>query len=83
MAKRMVRLNAENTVINIELWSDYAPESNTLKNLIGSVVLGDVYNPIDKHFYRNGEKILTQIEQKLADAEAALAVLGVSNDELL
>ena len=83
MAKGMARLNAENTVINMELWSDYAPESNTLKNPVGFVMLGDVYNPIDKHFYRDGEKILTETEQRLADAEAALAVLGVSNDELL
>ena len=83
MAKGMSRLNAENVVINMESWSDYAPESDTLKNPIGAVTMGDIYNPTDKRFYRDGEMILTETEQKLADAEAALAVLGVSNDELL
>ena len=83
MAKGMARLNTNNIVINMESWSDYAPESNTLKNPIGSITMGDVYNPIDKRFYRDGKMILTETEQRLADAEAALAVLGVSNDELL
>ena len=83
MAKGMARLNANNIVVNMESWSDYTPESDTLKNPIGSITMGDVYNPIDGRFYRDGEKVLTEVEQKLADAEAALAVLGVSNDELL
>lgn len=78
MAKGMARLNAENVVINMESWSDYAPESDTLKTPIGSVTMGDVYNPTDKRFYRDGEMVLTETEQKLADAEAALAVLGVT-----
>lgn len=78
MAKVMARLNAENVVINMESWNDYAPESETLKTPIGSVTMGDVYNPTDKRFYRNGEMVLTEVEQKLADAEAALAVLGVT-----
>lgn len=78
MAKGMARLNAENVVINMESWNDYAPESETLKTPIGSVTMGDVYNPTDKRFYRNGEMVLTEAEQKLADAEAALAVLGVT-----
>ena len=78
MAKSMARLNAENIVINMESWSDYAPESDMLKTPIGSVTMGDVYNPSDKRFYRDGEMVLTETEQKLADAEAALAVLGVS-----
>jgi hypothetical protein len=77
MAKGMARLNAENVVINMESWDDYAPESDTLKNPIGVVTMGDIYNPIDKRFYRNNEKILTEIESKLADAEAALTILGV------
>lgn len=83
MAKGMARIDANNIVINMESWSDYAPENDTLKNPIGSITMGDVYNPTDKRFYRDGEMILTETEQKLADAEAALAVLGVSNDELL
>jgi hypothetical protein len=78
MAKTIARLNAENIVINMESWSDYAPETDTLKAPIGSVTMGDVYNPTDKRFYRDGEMVLTEVEQKLADAEAALAVLGVS-----
>lgn len=78
MAKGMARLNAENIVINMESWSDYAPETDTLKNPIGSVTMGDTYNPEDKRFYRNGEMVLTDVEQRLADAEAALAVLGVT-----
>lgn len=78
MAKSMARLNAENVIINIESWDDYAPESDTLKTPIGSVTMGDAYNPTDKRFYRDGEMVLTETEQKLADAEAALAVLGVS-----
>lgn len=78
MAKGMARLNAENIVINMESWNDYAPETDSLKNPIGSVTMGDVYNPTDKRFYRDGEMVLTEVEQKLADAEAALAVLGVT-----
>ena len=78
MAKGMARLNAENVVINMESWSDYAPETDTLKTPIGSVTMGDVYNPADKRFYRDGEMVLTEVEQRLADAEAALAILGVS-----
>lgn len=78
MAKGMARLNAENVVINIESWGNYAPESDTLKNPIGAVTMGDVYNSTDKRFYRDGEMVLTEVEQKLADAEAALAVLGVT-----
>lgn len=78
MAKEMARLDAENVVINIESWDDYAPESDTLKNMIGSVTMGDFYNFEDKRFYRNGEMVLTDVEQRLADAEAALAVLGVT-----
>lgn len=83
MAKGMARIDANNIVINMESWNDYAPESDSLKNPIGSITMGDVYNPTDKRFYRDGEIILTETEQRLADAEAALAVLGVSNDELL
>lgn len=78
MAKGMARLNAENVVINLESWNDYAPEADTLKTPIGFVTMGDVYNPTDKRFYRDGEMVLTEVEQKLADAEAALAVLGVT-----
>lgn len=78
MAKGMARLNAENVVINMESWNDYAPETDTLKTPIGSVTMGDVYNPTDKRFYRDGGMVLTEVEQKLADAEAALAVLGVT-----
>jgi hypothetical protein len=78
MAKIMVRLNADNVVINMESWNDYASETDTLKIPIGIVTIGDVYNPADKRFYRDGKMVLTD-EQILADAEAALAVLGVSN----
>ena len=78
MAKGMARLNAENVVINIESWNDYAPETDTLKNPIGSVTMGDVFNPTDTRFYRDGAMVLTDVEQRLADAEAALAVLGVT-----
>lgn len=80
MAKGMARIDINNIVINMESWSDYAPESDTLKNPIGAVMMGDVYNPTDKRFYRDGEMVLTKVEQKLADAEAALTVLGVSNE---
>lgn len=80
MAKGMARIDANNIVINMESWSDYTSENNTLKNPIGAVTMGDVYNPTDRRFYRDGEMVLTETEQKLADAEAALAVLGVSNE---
>lgn len=82
MAKSMARININNIVINMESWSDYAPETDTLKTPIGSVTMGDVYNPIDGRFYRDGKMVLTD-EQILADAKAALVILGVSNDELL
>ena len=78
MAKGMARLNIENVVINMESWNDYTPETNSLKDPIGPVTMGDVYNPTDKRFYRDGEMVLTDVEQRLADAEAALAVLGVT-----
>lgn len=79
MAKGMARLNADNVVINMESWSDYAHETDTLKNPIGSVTIGDVYNPIDGRFYRDGKMVLTD-EQIIADARAALEILGVSNE---
>ena len=77
MAKRMARLNDDNVVVNMELWNDCAPETDTLKTPIGVVTMGDVYNPTDKRFYRDGKMVLTD-EQILADAEAALEILGVT-----
>ena len=47
-----------------------------------SVGIGDTYDGTD--FYRDGEKVLTSLEQaqaELEDAKAALALLGVTDDE--
>lgn len=77
MAIKMARLNNENVVINMESWNNNALETDTLKIPIGSVAMGDTFNPEDGRFYRNGKIVKTDGE-KLADAEAALAVLGVS-----
>lgn len=77
MAIKMARLNAENVVINMESWNNNALETDTLKIPIGSVAMGDTFNPEDGRFYRNGHLVKTDSE-RLADAEAALAVLGVT-----
>lgn len=78
MAKNMAILDNDNIVEKILWFSDYMPEDDNRKNIIGDVYIGDAYNSTDKRFYRDGEMVLTETEQKLADAEAALAVLGVS-----
>lgn len=45
------------------------------------VAIGDTYD--GEHFFRDGERVLTALEQAQKDAEdmqAALALLGVEND---
>lgn len=62
MAKNMAKLDENNVVINIEWLSDTKTETNTLKEVYDySVMIGDTYE--NGKFYRNGEIILTPIEE--------------------
>lgn len=62
MGKNMARLDKNNTVINIEWVSDKINESDILKEIYDySIIIGDTY--VDGRFYRNGEQILTPLEE--------------------
>ncbi len=81
MAKNMARLE-DGTVINVEWVSDETVETDTFVNL-GDVpaMIGDTYT--DGAFYRDGEKVLTALEQlraELEDMRNALNTLGVTVD---
>ena len=78
MAKNMARIE-NNIVVNIEWCSDGMAETDTLKNTEDRPVgIGDTYE--SGKFYRNGEEILTPLEEALkknAEYEAALRTVGV------
>ena len=62
MAKNMARLDNNNIVINIEWMADFVIESDSLKEIYDYLVeIGDTYK--DGRFYRNGEMILSNIEE--------------------
>ena len=62
MAKNMARLDDNGVVINIEWRSDKTVETNTLVNMNDyPVVINDIYK--DGFFYRNGERVLTPLEE--------------------
>lgn len=72
MAKNMARIE-NGIVVNVEWCSDRMAETDTLKNTKDRPVAnGDTY--AEGKFYRNGELILNT-EERLADAENALAIL--------
>ena len=60
MAKNMARIE-NGIVVNVEWCSDETPETDVLKNM-GSYMaaIGDTYS--DGFFYRNGERVLTNVE---------------------
>lgn len=74
MAKNMARIE-NGIVINVEWCSDRMAETDTLKNVEDrSVGIGDTYE--NGKFYRNGEEVLTPLEEALkknAEYEAAIA----------
>lgn len=82
MAKSMAQI-VNGRVANM-LW--YSENTQSDDNLIDvgdrPVGIGDTY--VDRKFYRNGAEVLTELEAlraELADARAALEMLGVSADE--
>lgn len=76
MAKSMVLIE-NGTVVNVLWCSDREPETETLIDPgERPVCIGDTY--ADGNFYRDGEKVLTPLEdanKRLADAEKALSIL--------
>ena len=82
MAKSMAQI-VNGRVANM-LW--YSENTQSDDNLIDvgdrPVGIGDTY--VDGKFYRNGAEVLTELEAlraELADARAALEMLGVNADE--
>ena len=78
MAKNMARLD-NGIVTNVEWWSDATEDTDALVS-VGDrpVAVGDAY--ADGKFYRDGEEVLTLLEEtqkELADAIGALNELGV------
>ena len=81
MAKNMARIE-NGLVVNIEWCSDRQAQTDTLINLGDRpVAIGDTYDGSD--FYRDGEKVLTPLEQaqaEIEDMKTALNELGVKAD---
>lgn len=79
MAKNMARIEA-GTVVNLEWCSDRETETEGLINIGDKpVATGDTYS--DGKFYRDGAEVLSPLEEaqaELADAKAALGLLGVT-----
>lgn len=82
MAKNMARIE-NGIIINVEWCSDRTVDTDTLISVYDRpVTVGDIYDGQD--FYRNGEKILTPLEEAekkneefevaLSEIEAALGV---------
>ncbi len=89
MAKSMALVD-NGVVVNVLWCSDRESETETLIDTADRpVAIGDSYE--SGKFYRNGEEVLTPLqaamkknaeyEAELADARAALEMLGVSADE--
>ena len=89
MAKSMVIVT--DGIVSNRIWcSDYTQETETCKDTKDRpVAIGDSYE--SGKFYRNGEEVLTPLEEarkqleeialELADAKSALEMLGVRADE--
>ena len=79
MAKNMARIE-NGLVVNIEWCSDRQAQTESLINLADRPVsIGDVFDGSD--FYRDGEKVLTPLEQaqaEIEDMKTALNELGVN-----
>lgn len=82
MAKSMALVSG-GTVVNLLWCPDNAQPTDSLLDIGDRPVgIGDTY--ADGKFYRDGEEVLTPLEAalaELADAQAALALLGVTADE--
>ena len=78
MAKNMARIE-NGLVVNIEWCPDRQAQTESLISLADRpVAIGDTYDGTD--FYRDGEKVLTPLEQaqaEIADMKTALNELGV------
>lgn len=81
MAKTMARIE-NGLVVNIEWCSDKQAQTDILINLADRpVAIGDTYDGSD--FYRDGEKVLTPMEEaqaEIEDMKNALNELGVMID---
>lgn len=79
MAKNMARIE-NGVVVNIEWCSSDVEETDALKETNDMLIeIGDTYD--GSFFYRNGEKILTQLEEeyvKNTELMSALQIMGVS-----
>lgn len=72
----------ENGIVTNVIWLHYSnahefPDAVPLNGVPAGI--GDTYD--GEHFYRDGERVLTEVETlavRLADAEAALTILGVN-----
>lgn len=80
MAKKMAKIE-NSTVINVENCHDNAPESSELININDKPVgIGDTY--ANGKFYRNGNEILTYIEQAKNEAyNSMLAEINASYEQ--
>lgn len=82
MAKTMALI--DNGIVSNVIWcSDSEHQTDALIDLADRPVgIGDTF--LDGKFYRDGEEVLTPLEAalaELADARAALEMLGVNADE--
>lgn len=81
MAKNMARIK-NGLVMNIEWCSDKQAQTESLISLADRpVAIGDTYDGTD--FYRDGEMVLTPMEEaqaEIEDMKAALNELGVNVD---
>lgn len=76
MAKSMARIE-DNIVVNIEWCSDSTAETDTLKNMDDRPVgIGDTYK--DGYFWRDGEKVLSEVEELRIANEILLNGLEVA-----
>lgn len=82
MAKSMAQI-VNGRVANMLWYSENTQSNDTLIDVADRPVgIGDTY--VDGKFYRNGAEVLTELEAlraELADARAALEMLGVNADE--
>ena len=81
MAKNMARIE-DGVIVGVEWCSDRTVDTETLVSVYDRpVTVGDTYDGQD--FYRNGEKILTPLEQaekRNEELESALAIIGLTLD---
>lgn len=79
MAKNMAKIE-DGIVVGIEWCSDRATDTDTLISVYDRpVTIGDIYDGQD--FYRDGEKILTPLEEaekKNEELKSALTIIGLT-----